>query len=199
MTTDLDAAGLEAQHKWNARYTENPSAPRVAPVLADYQYLLPRTGRALDLACGVGGNALCLAAHELETWAWDISNVAVARLQTLAQQQGLVLHAEVRDVVATPPAPESFDVIVVSRFLERGLAPALMQALRPAGLLFYQTFTAVSVDEAYGPTNPAYRLAPQELLTLLHGLQVVVYREEGCIGDTTQGLRNEAYIIAQKA
>lgn len=196
--TDLDAAGLAAQHTWNTRYSEHTSTLRVAPVLADYQHLLPRLGQALDLACGLGGNALCLAAHGLDTWAWDVSDVAVARVQNLAQQRGLTLHAEVRDVVAAPPTPASFDVIVVSRFLERALAPALMDALRPAGLLLYQTFTTVTVGEAYGPRNPAYRLAPQELLTLFRGLHVVVYREEGDIGDSTQGLRNEALLIAQK-
>ena len=66
--------------------------------------------------------------------------MVVARLHALAQQRGLPLHAEGRDVVAAPPAPTSFDVIVVSRFLERALAPALIQALRPAGLLLYQQF-----------------------------------------------------------
>lgn len=69
MAPELDTAGREAQHKWNARYEDSTSLPRVAPVLADHQYLLPRTGRALDLACGLGGNALCLAAHGLDTWA----------------------------------------------------------------------------------------------------------------------------------
>ena len=66
-------------------------------------------------------------------------------------------------------------------------------------LLLYQPFTAVTVGESYGPTNPAYRLAPQELLTLFRGLHVVVSREEGRIGDTTCGVRNEALLIAQKA
>lgn len=199
MLPTLDTVGLEAQQKWNARYADSTSPPRIAPVLADYQHLLPSQGRALDLACGLGGNALALAAHGLETWAWDVSDVALSRLQAHAQQRGLVLHPEVRDVVAAPPAPASFDVIVVSRFLDRSLAPVLIEALRPEGLLFYQTFTLVTVGEAHGPTTAAYRLAPQELLTLFHGLQVVVYRDEGRIGDTTQGLRNEALLIAQKA
>jgi hypothetical protein len=139
-----------------------------------------------------------LATQGLDTWAWDISEVAVERLQRLARQQRLCVRAEVRDMVAYPPPPESFEVIVVSRFLERALAPALIAALRPGGLLFYQTFTCLAV-EAVGPTQPAYRLAAQELLRLFQPLRVVVYREEGGLGDVTRGVRNEAMFVGQKA
>jgi hypothetical protein len=107
-------------------------------------------------------------------------------------------QVEVRDVVTCPPLPSSFDVIVVSRFLERRLAAALIDALKPEGLLLYQTFTQVTVGAVWSPTNPAYRLAPQELLTLFQPLRVLVYREEGRVGNTTCGWRNEALLVAQK-
>jgi SAM-dependent methyltransferase len=194
----LDAVDSQTQHAWNARYQETASVPQAAYVLWENQHLLPATGQALDLACGLGGNALLLATCGLDTWAWDISDIAVARVQAAAQQQGVVLHAEVRDVVACPPCAESFDVIVVSRFLDRDLAPALIEALRPAGLLFYQTFTQVTIGDVKGPITPAYRLAPQELFTLFHPLRILVYREEGSGGDTTRGWRNEALLVAQK-
>ena len=198
MSERLDPAGLDAQQHWNAHYQRPVHAPHAAYVLWENQHLLPATGRALDLACGAGGNALLLAAHGLETWAWDIADAAVARVQAVAQQWGVVLHTEVRDVVTCPPLPGSFDVIVVSRFLERRLVPALIDALTPEGLLFYQTFTHLTVGAVWGPTNPAYRLAPQELLTLFQPLHVLVYRAEGRVGDTTHGLRNEAMLVAQK-
>lgn len=198
MSGQLDAVNSQTQHAWNAHYLAIARVPLAAHVLWENQHLLPATGRALDLACGLGGNALLLAACGLETWAWDISDIAVARVQAAAQQRSVALHAEVRDVVTCPPCAESFDVIVVSRFLERDLAPALIEALRPAGLLFYQTFTQVTVGDAKGPMNPAYRLAPQELLTLFHPLRLLVYREEGNVGDTTRGWRNEALLVAQK-
>ena len=198
MSAYLDSTELHAQHKWNARYQHTASVPQAAHVLRENQHILPPTGRALDRACGLGGNALLLAEHGLDTWAWDISDIAVARVQAAAQQRGIALHAEVRDAVACPPSPNSFDVIVVSHFLERDLAPTLIEALRPAGLLFYQTFTRVTVGETKGPMNPASRLATQELVTLFHPLRILVYREEGHIGDTTRGVRNEAMLVAQK-
>lgn len=185
-----------AEH-WNTRYAEHPGTPTAARVLVENRHLLPKAGRALDLACGLGGNAFLLAEYGLETWAWDIAETAIARLLQAARQQHLLIRAEVRDVMAAPLPAETFDVIVVSRFLERSLALPLCTALRPAGLLFYQTFTRQAVDD-FGPKNPAYRLEPQELLRLFHPLRLVVYREEGLLGDTTHGWRNEAMFIGQK-
>ena len=103
----------------------------------------------------------------------------------------------VRDVVVHPPGPESFDIIIVTRFLERDLAPQLARALRIDGLLFYQTFTRTRVSDA-GPGNLDYRLADGELLVLFSTLQVLVYREEGKVGDISRGFRDEAMMIARK-
>jgi tellurite methyltransferase len=64
-------------------------------------------------------------------------------------------------------------------------------------LLFYQTFTRYAVD-AYGPPIPVYRLADQELLSLFRPLYLLVYREEGRVGDITRGWRNEAMLVGQK-
>ena len=184
--------------KWNLRYEDaDPVAARPCTVLEDYAHLLPAQGRALDLACGLGGNAVFLAGRGLDTVAWDRSPVAIAKLGGYAKTQGLAMHVDVRDVQSAPPAPDTFDVIVVSYFLERELAPALVRALRPEGLLFYQTWTREAVDER-GPGNPDFRLAANELLTLFGDLRVIVYREEGLIGDTSRGLRNEACLVATR-
>lgn len=185
--------------KWDRRYREadGRGAPP-ARVLTEYRHLLPAAGRALDLACGLGANALFLAECGLEAHAWDFSAMAVEQVRLLAQERGLAMVAEVRDVVRQPPAPTSFEVIVVSRFLERALAPALAAALTPGGLLFYQTFTRSRVDDT-GPANEAYRLADNELLRMFASLQVLAYREEGRVGDMRCGFRNEAMLVARKA
>lgn len=184
--------------KWNQIYGSgacNPPAP--ARVLDDFQYLLPMAGRALDLACGTGGNALLLAQHGLETCAWDISDSAVELLQALVRENHIGIDVQQRDVVSLPPDPGSFDVIVVSRFLERGLIPFICRALRHQGLIFYQTFTREKPSDC-GPNNPDYLLEVNELLFQFKSLRIIYYREEGNIGDATQGFRNEAMLIAQK-
>ncbi|MCB1736960.1 MAG: class I SAM-dependent methyltransferase [Gammaproteobacteria bacterium] len=181
--------------RWDLRYRERPtSAVEACAVLRDHPYLLPTSGQALDLACGLGGNAQLLAAHGLETQAWDIAPSAIEALNAAARPG---LQAEVRDVLTDPPAPDSFDVIVVSRYLDRDLCPAIAAALRPGGLLFYQTFVREAVDAA-GPRNPAYRLARGELPALFSTLTVVYYCDLARIGDTVQGPRNEARLIAQR-
>lgn len=183
---------------WETRYAQRSDAD-AAPtaVLADNAHLLPARGAALDLACGLGGNAVLLARHGLDTRAWDSAASAIGRLAERARTEALPLTAEVRDVVARPPPPGGFDVIVVSRFLERGLAPALTAALRPRGLLFYQTFTRTRVT-GRGPGSERFRLAPGELLELFAPLEVLVYREERDAGDTARGLRDEAQLVARQ-
>lgn len=188
----------DLETRWNRRYASaDPAQAQPAEVLRQYRHLLPARGRALDLAAGMGGNAQLLARAGLQAEAWDASGVAMEKLAGYARDAGLALTAQTRDVVAAPPEPGSFDVIVVSRFLERGLAPHLLRALRPDGLLYYQTYTREAVD-ATGPSNPAFRLAPNELLELFGELHLVLYREEGTLGEPGAGLRNEAMLIGQR-
>ena len=118
------------------------------------------------------------------------------QLSELARDEGLELHTLACDVAAQPPEPESFDIIVVSRFLYRPLCDHIAAALRPGGILFYQTFTRTRVEGASGPSNPDYLLQENELLRLFPNLQTLAYREEMLHGDTTRGMRNEAYLIA---
>jgi len=184
--------------KWDARYRDAGGRGQPASVLAENTHLLPERGRALDMACGLGSNALLLAERGLSVEAWDLSPVAIERLNADGGERGLPLQASVRDVVAEPPPPGGFDVIVVAHFLERGLCPAISAALRPGGLLFYQTFTRARVTDT-GPGNPAFRLDHNELLHLFADLSLVVYREEARIGKLTRGFRDQAMLVAQKA
>lgn len=184
--------------KWNNIYQSGDDAPaKPALVLAQNIHLLPRHGSALDLACGRGGNALLLAQNGLTVSAWDIADIAVRQLEQVATEKSLPIKTEVRDVVSKPPLPATFDSIVVSYFLERSLFPHLVSALKPGGLLFYQTFIKDKVSDT-GPKNPDYRLGKNELLALCRNLQIIFYREEGNLGDINQGFRNEAMLIGQR-
>lgn len=182
---------------WNSRYADAERGA-AAWALREHVHLLPAVGDALDLACGLGANALLMAEHGLRVQAWDFSPVAIERLGEEAGRRGLAVHGEVRDVVAAPPAPASFDVIVVSHFLERGLFPYLIDALRPGGLLFYQTFTTERPEGGSTPSNPAFLLKPCELLELCRPLRLLVYREDGLFGDLGQGLRAVAALVGAK-
>jgi len=187
----------EITTKWNERYRAAEGEATACYALREFAHLLPHEGEALDLACGRGGNALLLAEHGLQVQAWDLSSVAIETLQTTANARGLAIQASVRDVEQESLQANSFDVIVVSYFLERDLAPALIQALRPNGLLFYETFVREK-PEGVGPSNPDYLLGANELLKLFADLHVLAYREEGLVGVMEKGQRNVAMLVAQK-
>jgi SAM-dependent methyltransferase len=184
--------------KWDRIYGQrNPVDPQPAEVLLQNRHLLPKHGIALDLACGLGGNSLLLAEQGLEVHAWDISSVAIERLDNLAQQHQCQIRTRVLDVKSHPPEPDSVNVLVVTHFLVRNMAEDLTAALKPGGLLFYQTFCRDKVFEE-GPGNPDYLLQDNELLQLFTGLKVRVYREESLLGDHHQGWRNQAMLVAEK-
>lgn len=182
---------------WNERYANNSDTPQACQVLREFSHLLTPQAKALDLACGLGGNALLLSKIGLVTTAWDLSSVGIEKLNYLAAQQSLSVDAVVRDVIAQPPEANSFDVIVVSYFLQRDLFPTLLAALKPSGLFFYETFIA-DKPEATGPSNPDFLLQQNELLGFCESLIIRAYREEGMIGDISEGTRNVAMLVGQK-
>ena len=187
-----------ARQKWNRRYADPPPGdPGPAGVVLEHAYLLPGAGTALDLACGRGANALFLARRGLRVHAWDISGEVIDQLARQAKADGLAMEACVRDVHECPPQANTFDVICVSYFLERDMTGAIIAALRPNGLLFYQTFLHEKVSDQ-GPGNPEYRLGPNELLQLFAPLHVLAYQELGRVGDPGQGVRDTAWLVAQK-
>lgn len=188
----------ELREKWNRIYSQDePGKQAPAPVLAENAFLLPPAGNALDLASGLGANAIFLAEQGLKVTAIDISSTAIEKLKAYADRRQLAIDAK-QEAIGPASLPSSaFDVIVIGRFLDRSLKDAIMEALKPSGLLFYQTFTRLKVA-AEGPNNPAYLLETNELLDLFSPLQTVFYRENAAIGDIRLGLRNEAQFVGQK-
>ena len=160
------------------------------PWLIDNQDLLPGSGRALDVACGRGRHALWLAAQGLVTVALDRDPDAVRFIDQEALRLGVpvttaVVDLETADVGGPEGSPLAlqgdFDVIVVVHYLHRPLFPALLAALRPGGVLVYETFTKAQAARGR-PTNPAFLLESGELATLVVPLKILRARE-GHFGD----------------
>jgi SAM-dependent methyltransferase len=146
--------------------------------LVQHADLLPRQGRALDVACGRGRHTLWLAERGLVTLAVDRDADAVRELNDVARERRLPLRAEVRDLETSqdPFRGSAYDVIVVVHYLHRPLLPALIGALAPGGLLVYETFTRAQAARGK-PTNPDFLLEPGELLDLVRPLEVLASRE----------------------
>ena len=189
----------DKKKKWDQAYQQADfSSAKVATVLSDNAYLLPILGGdALDLACGRAGNAQFLAKNGFTVDAIDISSVVLDGLASYSLENKLQIDAFLRDVESDGMPEKKYDVIVVSYFLNRELFPQILGSLKPGGLLFYQTWSQLKVSDA-GPSNPDFRLKAGELLDLCSSLQIILYRENGELGKTDTGLRNEAMIIAQK-
>jgi SAM-dependent methyltransferase len=142
------------------------------------QHLLPTAARALDVACGGGRNALWLAAHGFETTAIDRDPVAIDALAVRARTKRLPLTALAMDLEAAGVTMglSVYDVVVVVHYLHRPLFPALLAALRPGGVLVYETFTVAQAARGR-PTNPAFLLEPGELARLVSPLEILAARE----------------------
>ena len=187
----------DLKNKWDDIYRQRTgTTPEPALMLSRYSHLLPQQGVALDLACGLGGNTFFLAQRGFQVDAWDISEIAIEHIKRNTPVPTNT-HALATNISDTALALNHYDVITVSRFLDRQLVSSIMAALKPGGLLFYQTFT-VEKTRPIGPTNTLYLLARGELLSLFSALTPLIYHDEGLVGDAEKGIRNEAILIAQK-
>ena len=119
-----------AREDWNARYAQKELVWTAEPnrlFAAEVGSLQP--GRALDVACGEGRNAVWLAERGWRVTAVDFSDVALAKAAELATARGVDVEWLLDDVVAyeTPPV---FDLVAVLylQLPADELAPALRRA-----------------------------------------------------------------------
>jgi SAM-dependent methyltransferase len=146
--------------------------------LTSNRQLLPAAGDSLDLASGSGRHALWLAGQGFRTLAVDRDAEALRSLGEEASRRGLSIRAQLVDLENGEPflAPGSFDLIVVVHYLHRPLFPSIVDALRPGGVLVYETFTRAQAARGK-PTNPAFLLEPGELMSLVRPLEILANRE----------------------
>lgn len=191
-------AWMTAGGRWNERYRQGfqpfPDAP--APWLVAHRDLLAGGGRALDVACGDGRNALYLAQHGYVVEAIDASEVAIDALRAAAQERRLAITPLVVDLEREPLPAGPYDVIVTINFLQRDLFEALQDALAPAGLLIYETLGQAHVTQLGHSFNPDYLLEDGELLRAFSALEVVDHFEG--VAERSSGPRGVGSIVARR-
>lgn len=128
------------RERWDRKYAagEGPAHFEPKPFLTGHRHLL-EGGRALDVACGFGGNALYLASLGYRVDAVDVSSVGLARAQAEAARRNLHINFVQADLARWTVAAPRYDLIVVFYYLNRDLMPRLIAGLRPGGLLFQAT------------------------------------------------------------
>jgi SAM-dependent methyltransferase len=138
---------------------------------------IPR-GRALDLACGAGREAVYLALQGFDVEAWDHDPYSLERCRDLARRHGVNARVENRDLEARRvEIPEAaFALITCFRFLHRPLLRKIERALAPGGHLVYETFRVG--QERFGrPCRAEFLLKPEELLRAFANLEMLSYEE----------------------
>jgi len=130
----------------------------------------------LDLACGWGQNALWLAEQGYEVDAVDISGVALARGREEAARRGLRVRFIQADLDDYRLPVAAYDLIVVFYYLERRLIPDLRAALRPGGLLVYETFNQ-AIRTLRPEIQPRYLLEAGELQRLFAGWEMLDHHD----------------------
>lgn len=184
-----------SQSEWDAKHRLAAEAPPAEPAGIVYELLplLPK-GPALDLACGRGRNALLLAARGQRVTAVDWSEAALDLLETRARSAQVPMHRiQSLDEAGRPsgsginllqadleqieiPA-RSYDLVLCIRYLQRSLFPQICRALRPGGVLLYETYTWAQLEFEGGPRHPAHLLEAGELRKAFPELCVFFYRE----------------------
>jgi dihydroneopterin aldolase len=177
--------------------------PPPAHFLVQQLHRLPK-GTVLDVAAGSGRHSLFLASLGYHVDAIDRDTQALAQLSATARTRKLATITT-KTLDLEQPAPyepdlgkEAYDVILVFFYLHRSLFPHFIDALKPGGVLVYETFTIDNYFHHKHPKRWEFCLAHNELLRLASNLHVLHYDEGGHAGGRTSDPVYTAQLVAHK-
>ena len=132
----------------------------------------------LDLACGDGRNGLLMAQHGFNLTYIDRNQSALDQIKTLDQ----TCVTQCIDLETTPPyqlPKNTFDAVMVYRYLHRPLMPTIIDTIKPGGYIIYQTFTEQQATIGR-PKNPDFLLKQGELKEVFAQFDVKHFFEGYC-------------------
>jgi SAM-dependent methyltransferase len=131
----------------------------------------------LDVAAGAGRHCQLFlsAGHRVLAIDRDLSPLAWLTHPLLEK-----IEVDLEGEAGWPLAGQSFDAVVVTNYLWRGILGDLVGAVRRDGVLIYETFA--TGNERYGhPRRPEFLLRPGELLSsAANRLEVIAYEHGFC-------------------
>ena len=164
---------------WNRRFAAPGYLFGTEPnrfLVADVAGLPP--GRALDLACGDGRNAVWLAERGWRVTGVDFSDVALEKAARLAGERRMEVEWVEADLLAYEPKPRAFDLVVILylQLPAEELGSVLERAARavaPGGTLLVVGHHRDNLEHGHGgPQEPSVLYTPADLVTHLDGLRV---------------------------
>ncbi len=178
------------REKWNARYASRPLVWSAEPNGLFVELVRDRVpGRALDIGCGEGRNALWLAEHGWHVMAVDISDTGIDKARLIARERGVdvnFVRADIADAGqrAVVEAAAPFD-LVACVFMHTDAAtrdrwlPAMLDLIAPGGSFVHVGHDRSNIEHgAGGPQDPDLLLTPELLAGIAHNHGLVVERAE---------------------
>ena len=165
---------------WDRRYAAVENLWAVKPnrfLVAEVAELPP--GRALDLACGEGQNAIWLATLGWSVTGVDYSQVAIDKARDRANREGVEVDFVRADLLDFEPDPRSYDLVLLLYF---HLPPAELRtvlgraqhALAEGGTVVIIGHDRTNItDGVGGPSDPSIHYTPDELSAELAELEIV--------------------------
>lgn len=183
---------------WDERYASTPLLWSREPnrFVADRCATL-EPGRALDLACGEGRNAIWLATRGWRVTAIDYSAVAIERAATLAEAAGVELELRREDVLTATLEPAAYELVLLSylQLPSDGRATVLARALEslaPEGTFLLVAHDARNLAEGHGgPQDPVVLWTAGEVVAALDERGLVV-EEAGTVLRDVDGAERPA-------
>lgn len=183
------------RERWEARYGREGlvMGERVKSLVRELEPVLPRSGRALDIACGEGQLAVWLARRGLDVTAVDIAPTGLAKLRAQAEAAGVA--ARVRGIEADldhglPALEPGFDLVTCIDFYSPAIMAQARELLAPGGMLLVQVVLERTDGDC--PGDSPHRAKSNEALGFAAGMRLQFWREGN------MGGRALAQLLAQR-
>jgi SAM-dependent methyltransferase len=166
--------------EWDRRYAEQPWLWTAQPnvfLVEEVAALAP--GRALDLACGEGRNAVWLAERGWDVTGVDFSTVALDRARRLADDRGVAVALVHADLDAYEPPRRAFDLVValylqVPPVLRRVALGRAVEAVAEGGTLLVVGHDLENLEHGVGgPHSPDVLYTVDDLVAAVAPLAVI--------------------------
>ena len=141
-------------------------------------------GRALDVACGEGRNAVWLAERGWRVTGVDFSEVALEKARGLAEMRDVKAEWVQADLLEYRPAPRAFDLVIVF-YLQvpaaerRGILRAAADAVAAGGRLLLVAHDSSNLEHGHGgPQNPTVLYTAADVVADLDNSGLEIERAE---------------------
>jgi 2-polyprenyl-3-methyl-5-hydroxy-6-metoxy-1,4-benzoquinol methylase len=186
------------RHEWDTRYAGEELVWTSTP----NQFLVSEVaglsvGRAVDLACGEGRNAVWLAEQGWRVTGVDFSPVGLAKGRQLAESRNVDVQWVESAMQEWSPPPERFDLVAVFYLQlpqpERSAAlKVAASAVAPGGTMLVVAHDHDNLTRGYGgPPNDTVLYSVSDVTTVAEAAGLVVQRAEQVVRqvETDGGVR----------